>query len=272
VHLALICNPGPAAVLAAFDLPIGVPRTWARRAGVTGFREVLRRMDDGSWPEFHLPAEAPAQVSPQRPFYPQRPGGTRRDDLVRGLGMASSDDLLRQCDLPVPGAMGAAAPVFWLVGPQQVGKGALSAWREVIIPALRSPSVRLWPMDGSLRDLLHPGTSVIGESYPRAAYEWPLAFPRSGWSKRRQLDRRDRGRDTAKWLAASGLPVTLDEEMDAALRDGFGPASSGEDPFDATVGAVQAIAILEGLLPEMPPGLPKSTLTSEGWILGRPRG
>jgi hypothetical protein len=119
---------------------------------------------------------------------------------------------------------------------------------------------------------MQPGTSVIAESYPRAAYAWPLAFPRSGWSKRRQSDRRQRGREALRWLAGSGLPVTLDADMSTALRDGFGPAPSGEDPFDATMGAIQAIAVLEGLLPEMPADLPRPTLEIEGWILGRPAG
>ena len=163
-HLALILRPGAAAVLAAFDLPIGVPGAWARVAGVSSFRQVLQRMDDGSWPRFHLPAEHADQIRPERPFYPRRPGGTSRQQLVDALGLQSADQLRRACDQAIPGAIGTAAPVFWLVGAQQVGKGALSAWREVLIPALRSPHVRLWPMDGALPDLVAPGATVIVRS------------------------------------------------------------------------------------------------------------
>lgn len=271
-HLALILQPGPAAVLAAFDLPIGVPAAWARVAGVSSFRQVLQRMDDGSWPEFHLPAEHAGQIRPERPFYPRRPGGTSRQQLVDALDLQSADQLRRACDQAIPGAIGTAAPVFWLVGAQQVGKGALSAWREVLIPALGSPHVRLWPMDGALLDLMAPGTTVIAESYPRAAYTWPLAFPRSGWSKRRQADRRARARTARAWITSSGIPIRIAPDMDAVLHTGFGPAASGEDPFDAAMGAIQAIAVLEGAVPDIPEGLPEEVRDIEGWILGRPAG
>lgn len=271
-HLALILHPGPAAVVAAFDLPIGVPAAWARVAGVSSFRQVLERMADGSWPEFHQPAEHVGQIRPERPFYPRRPGGTSRQQLVDALGLQSADQLRRACDQAIPGAIGTAAPVFWLVGAQQVGKGALSAWREVLIPALRSPHVRLWPMDGALPGLMAPGVTVIAESYPRAAYAWPLGFPRSGWSKRRQADRSKRARQAREWMAASGLAITPSPGMEAALADGFGPAPSGEDPFDATMGALQAIAALERLIADMPDDVPPATHTIEGWILGRPLG
>lgn len=271
-HLALILHPGPAAVVAAFDLPIGVPAAWARVAGVSSFRQVLERMADGSWPEFHQPAEHVGQIRPERPFYPRRPGGTSRQQLVDALGLQSADQLRRACDQAIPGAIGTAAPVFWLVGAQQVGKGALSAWREVLIPALRSPHVRLWPMDGALPGLMAPGVTVIAESYPRAAYAWPLGFPRSGWSKRRQADRRVHAAAARRWITHSGIPIDISPGMDTALDTGFGPAASAEDPFDATMGAIQAIAMLEGAVPDMPEGLPEEVRDVEGWILGRPGG
>lgn len=271
-QMALMRHPGPTAVLAAFDLPIGVPRAWAQVAAISSFREVLHRMGDGSWPEFHLPAEQIAQVSPRRPFYPLRPGGTRQQQLVTALGLDSADQLRRRCDRAIPGVIGAAAPVFWLVGAQQVGKAALSAWREVLRPALDWPATRVWPMDGSLDELIAPGTTVIAESYPRAAYAWPLSFPRAGWSKRAQAHRRERAHDARAWISTSGLPITLDPGMDAAFRDGFGPAAAGEDPFDATMGALQAIALLEGIIPDVPPEVSPEERELEGWILGRPWG
>lgn len=271
-HLAIMRRPGGAAVLAAFDLPVGVPRAWAQSAGVGSFREVLRRMDDGAWPLFDLPADTADQVSTTRPFYPRRPGGTSQRQLVDALGLGSVDELRRQCDRAIPGAIGAAAPLFWLVGAQQVGKAALTAWREVLVPATVWPHVRLWPMDGPLASLMEPGRTVIAESYPRAAYAWPLGFPRAGWSKRSQADRRERAREARDWLAASGIPITIDRAMHEALQDGFGPAPSGEDPFDATMGAIQAISVLEGLIPDAPPGIPQPVLDTEGWILGRPAG
>jgi hypothetical protein len=56
----------------------------------------------------------------------------------------------------------------------------------------------------------------------------------------------------------------------AALRDGFGPEPSGEDPFDAVMGALQVIAALEGLVPDAPADLRGQLLAVEGWMLGRP--
>jgi hypothetical protein len=268
-----ILEPGDGALLAGFDVPLGVPVAWARAAGITSFRDLLGRITHDVWPHLLDPAPAPADIGPRRPFYPRAPGGSRRQHLVDGLGLQSADDLLRACDRPVPGVMGAAAPVFWLVGPQQVGKAAITAWREVVVPAIAHDHVRLWPFDGDLPDLLAPGTSVICECYPRAAYEWPLAFPRAGWSKRRQADRRARARDALAWIAESGLAIHLNPAMQAALDDGFGPRASGEDPFDATMGALQLIAVTEGLVPAgPPPHLPGDDLPVEGWIIGRPAG
>lgn len=270
-HLALILDPGDRALVAGFDVPLGVPVEWARRAGVGSFRELLGIIADAAWPEFLQPAESAEQIAPHRPFYPRAPGGTRREHLVRGLGLHSADQLLRTCDRPVPGVIGAAAPVFWLVGAQQVGKAAISAWRDVVVPAIAHPHVGLWPFDGRLGDLLAPGRAVLCECYPRAAYEWPLGFPRTGWSKRRQSDRQARSREAMEWLQASGLPVRLDPGMAAAFADGFGPAASGEDPFDAAMGALQLIAVLEGRVPPGPdPSLPDDQLAVEGWIIGRP--
>lgn len=270
-HMPVILEPGADAVVAGFDVPLGVPAAWAARAGMRSFRDVLGLIGDDAWPDLLEPAESAGQVGVRRPFYPRAPGGSRRDHLLQGLGLSSADDLLRACDRPVPGVMGAASPVFWLVGAQQVGKAAISAWREVVAPAANAPHVRLWPFDGDLPGLAAAGTSVICECYPRAAYEWPLGFPRTGWSKRRQADRRARAADALAWIASSGAPVRPDRGMRAALDDGFGAAPAGEDPFDATMGALQVIAVLQGLVPPGPdPAMPAAQRAVEGWILGRP--
>lgn len=269
-HGALLLQPAEQPTLAAFDLPVGVPVAWAERAGVRSFRDLLAAIGAPPWDRFAEPAATSDQISLHRPFYPRRPGGTSQAQLVHGLGLDSPDQLRRACDHGVPGLLGAASPVFWLVGAQQVGKGALSAWTDVIGPAAAAAHVRLWPADGDLAALMTPGAVVIAESYPRAAYTWPLGFPRSGWSKRRQADRRRRSREALAWVSGSGLAIAPSREMRQALDAGFGPHAWGEDPFDAAMGALQAIAILEGLVPEMPRGLPRTTRQVEGWILGRP--
>ncbi len=267
VHMGLMRNPGESAVMVGLDVPLGVPLAWAAGLGVASFRDLLSAIREGRWPHLLDPAPTAADIAPSRPFYPRAPGGTRQADLVAGLGLASVDDLRRECDRAVPGVMGAAAPMFWLVGAQQVGKAAITAWRDVVAPAVALGHVRLWPMDGDLADLMAPGRTVLAEVYPRAAYTWPLGFPPGGWSKRRQADRRARAGQARQWIADSGLPITLEPAMLAALDEGFGPAPSGEDPFDATMGALQMIAVLDGLLPEAPAGHGCAT---EGWILGRP--
>jgi hypothetical protein len=146
--------------------------------------------------------------------------------------------------------------------------------RALLAPAAALAHVRLWPMDGALADLVAPGRTVLAEVYPRAAYTWPLGFPPAGWSKRRQADRRARGAQARQWMSSGGRGITPDRAMQAALDDGFGPAPSGEDPFDATMGALQMIAVLDGLLPGAPPALMDATgaqaRATEGWILGRP--
>lgn len=270
VHGALLLRPAEQPTLAAFDLPVGVPMAWAERVGMRSFRHLLAAIGTAPWHRFAEPAATVHEISLHRPFYPRRPGGTTQAHLVQGLGLDSPDQLRRACDRGVPGRIGAAAPVFWLVGAQQVGKGALSAWTDVIAPAVATPHVRLWPADGPLAVLMAPGTVVVAESYPRAAYTWPLGFPRSGWSKRRPSDRRRRSREALAWMSASGLSIAPSREMTTALEGGFGPHARGEDPFDAAMGAIQAVAVLEGLVPDMPPGLPGAMRRVEGWILGRP--
>lgn len=269
-HLALLAGPDDAAVVLGIDVPLGVPLAWARSAGAGSFRDVLARMADGSWPQFAEPATAPHEIAPTRPFYPRRPGGTSRAELVEGLGLGGAHDLLRSCDAAVPGSMPAAAPLFWLVGAQQVGRAALSAWREVVAPLIALPHVRLWPMDGHMPDLVRPGAAVMAEAYPRAAYEWPLGLPGGRWSKRRQADRAVRARHALAWAEGCGIGIGITPGLRVAMHDGFGPAAAGEDPFDSVMGALQVIAVLEGLVPDMPPGLAAQRRDVEGWILGRP--
>ena len=70
-----------------------------------------------------------------RPFYPARPGprgSVKRDDLPAALGLESYDVLQRLCDRGHPDR--SAAVLFWTLGGNQVGKAAISGWRDVIAP------------------------------------------------------------------------------------------------------------------------------------------
>ena len=64
--------------------------------------------------------------------------GMKREDLVQGLEMRIFDDLLRRCDIRAGRAK--AAATFWLVGGNQVGKAAITGWRDLIAPAGRQPT------------------------------------------------------------------------------------------------------------------------------------
>jgi hypothetical protein len=43
---------------------------------------------------------------------------------------------------------------FWTLGGNQVGKGALSGWKEFLRPARELTTVHIWPFDGSFEELL----------------------------------------------------------------------------------------------------------------------
>jgi hypothetical protein len=62
--------------------------------------------------------------------------------------------------------------------------------------------------------------------------------------------------------------VTFTEDARAALLDGFGPFKSGEDPFDAFVGLIGMIEVVEGRRDEGNT-FAGDDITWEGWILGQ---
>lgn len=265
--------------LVGFDFPIGLPRRYAEQAGIEDFPAFLAGLGRGEWPEFFLPAETPEQVGLRRPFYPLRPGAARRQHLAAGLGVSGMGDLLRACDAARPGRR-AACPLFWTLGGQQVGKAAIAGWREVLAPALldeprpaRSPTaqVALWPFAGPLETLLQPGRLVIAETYPAEFYlHLGIEFspPRRGsrTGKRVQAERAANAARLVGWAEQAG--VALDPRLEAQLRDGFGAAAGGEDPFDAAIGL---LGMLNVVLGRRPPGEPPDALSRnvEGWILGQ---
>jgi hypothetical protein len=113
------------------------------------------------------------------------------------------------------------------MGGQQVGKAALSGWREVLGPALVGASdpspekIGIWPFSGRLCDLLGPSRLVVVETYPAECYRRiGIAFPRpqSGQKtgKRVQRDRSDQA------PATTGLrrQARLNPDLQAQLGDG----------------------------------------------------
>lgn len=258
-------------VLLGVDFPIGLPAAYAGRAGVEDFTAVLPRLGRGCWRDFFRVAVRPEEISLARPFFPARPGRkgeVARRQLVQGLGLARYGQLLRACDRATDGRRAAAA-LFWTLGAQQVGKAAITGWRDLLIPVLvAGRELRIWPFDGPLRDLVAPGRVVVAETYPGEVYtHLGIAFGAGG--KRAQTGR---AANAAALIArARSLGVDLDAPLRAALEDGFGAGSGGDDPFDATVGLLGMLNVLCG---GRAPGAPDDPVVRkiEGWILGQAAG
>jgi hypothetical protein len=264
VHRLRLETNDDATVLVGFDFPIGLPIEYAKKADVQEFLALLPELGHGEWSDFYRVAERPDQISLQRPFYPQRPGGTKMRHLLDALDMESSEYLLRRCD-KAHGDRQAAAPIFWTMGAKQVGKAAISGWRDLLAPALRSPDldVAVWPFDGTLNDLLQQRRTVIAETYPAEFYRHLELNVRS---KRDQVDRQANASTLLRW--ANENNIVPSREMRSTIEDGFGPLSDGDDRFDAAVGLFGMLNIVFG---HRASGEPEDGATHkvEGWMLGQ---
>lgn len=253
----------PGALLIGFDFPIGLPEAYARAADLASFRAALDLFGTGAWSTWYDVAESRDQISLRRPFYPARPGGTARDHLFDALGLVERDALLRQCERK-SAERNAACMLFWTLGGNQVGKAAITGWREIIVP--RRDTIGLWPFDGDLADLTRRHAVVVAETYPGDVYP-TLGLPR-GWSKRRQADRQEVGRAILRWL--DGRATIEAEALRPLIADGFGAEPRGEDPFDATVGLLGMLDVVAGRRADGAPHN-EAVRTWEGWILGHQR-
>lgn len=262
--------PAGGPVLAGFDFPLGVPGSYARRAGIADFRTALKRFGRGRWKAFYEVAAAPGEISPWRPFFPARAGRKgehRQIQLARGLGVARFDDLLREVDRAT-GERPAASVLFWTLGGKQVGKAAIAGWRDLVAPALAAGAsdIAMWPFDGALADCLDGAAVTLVEAYPAEYYrQLGLPLARAG-SKRRQQSRRDCAPALTAW--AQGAGVELSPDLHGRIVDGFGPAAAGEDPFDAVVGAFGLLNVVLGPRPPYEP-VDAAIRRIEGWILGQ---
>ena len=254
-----------AAVLSGFDFPIGLPARYAEKAGLSDFRSALSCIGHGRWQDFYEPAPSRSAISVTRPFYPRRPSGSKKQDLVDTLGMPTLNDLYRRCDRSserVP-----AEVVFWLVGAKQVGKATITGWRDLLAPAMASSSPpKIWPFDGRLSELLGRPGVVVAETYPAEVYRHlDLAIRSGGKSKRCQSHRAADASALRAWARANRVRLT--RRLWAAIRDGFGASKDGEDRFDAVVGL---FGMLNVVLGNRPSGEPEDDTTRiEGWILGQ---
>jgi hypothetical protein len=244
----------PERALVAFDCPIGVSRAYAALAGLDSFRAALGAFGASRFSRFYVPAGCADDIAVERPFYPWPvTRGSARAHLEKALGDAAFAP--RVCD-----RLAGAGPIFWLVGPRQVGRSAASVWREVITPRLGR--IALWPFDGTFGALLAAGRPIVAEMYP-AFLQRTLGLRVAG--KSNQEARAACGRELLRRI---GRDARLDlGAVRDALRNGFGPARSGDDAFDATTACIAlARLVLDDAIPE-PPAHARGV---EGWILGLP--
>ncbi len=242
------------------DLPIGLPRAYAAQRGEPDFRRFLAATRN--WPDFWRVCATLDELAPERPFYPARGiKGMTRAAHAAALNLGDAAGLSRACDRATR-ERPAGAPLFWTLGANQTGKAAITAWRDMLLPAL--DTVRLWPFDGPFRALLSADAVAIAETYPAEAMRH-LGIPTKG-SKRRQSDRAAVAADLLAAMAR--LRVMPDAAMAAATRDGFGADAAGEDRFDCVLGVLCVINVLAGNRPDGAPDDPWLTRW-EGWVLGQ---
>jgi len=246
------------------DFPIGLPRAYAaRHASAADFPAFLRAIGPGD--AFMQVCDTLEEVGPQRPFYPRRgQRGMTRLSHALALGLDDAAGLSRACDRATADRP-AGAPLFWTLGANQTGKAAISAWRDLLAPALAGPDPpALWPFDGALLPLLHADRTVIAETYPAEAMR-QLGL-RMGGSKRRRADR------LALQPALLGAMAALDAQPTPALAaltaDGFGGDAAGEDRFDCVLGVLCVLLVLAGRRPDGAPDDPW-VRRWEGWVLGQ---
>jgi hypothetical protein len=249
--------------LIGFDFPIGVPASYAKRAGIPNFRTLLKRLGHRKWKDFYSVCDKPEQISVHRPFYPNGAyKGRRKEDLFRGHGVSSLEPLLRRCERGGNGQKQACC-LFWTLGSNQVGKAAIIGWQDVLAPALRGGgSVSLWPFDGSLLSLLVPGAVVIAETYPAECYGWftknPLGSERDGGNRRKF------GASLLGW--PNSREVMLANCLTEDIQSGF---PRGEDALDAVVGLFGMLQVCLGQRASSEPDDREIRTLKAGFSVGR---
>jgi hypothetical protein len=266
------------AVALGVDLPLGLPREYAQRhVEAADFIAFLRQSSPGiaqtascsarpdGWVDFFTVSAALSDISPHRPFYPTRGiAGMTRAAHAASLGLDGPAGLSRLCDRATA-ARPAGAPLFWTLGANQTGKAAITAWRDVLLPALASVNPpRLWPFEGGLHDLLTSGAVVIAETYPAESMR-QRGLSLNG-SKRRQTDRAALA--TAITAALADRQAVPSPALAKEIESGFGADASGEDRFDSLLGLLGLLAVLDGTQPDFIPDDPW-VRRWEGWVLGQ---
>jgi energy-coupling factor transporter ATP-binding protein EcfA2 len=245
--------------LIGVDFPIGLPEGYAKRAGILTFRQGLEVFGTGEWKNFYLISDNPTL---KQPFGPKsnKAGGLSKIDLAKSLGMGQ-DDLFRRCEKKTE-KRNRAESMFYTRFAKQVGRSVIQGWNELIIPNLTS--IRLWPFDGRLAELLSSPGIVLAEIYPTEAVAH-LGLPLGSGSGKSKMRRENR---VFAWQrlasVAKQLPISLNSSVASLLESGC----DTDDEFDALVSLFSMIAVLSGKRDSEPPTA-SEILTIEGWILGQ---
>ena len=199
--------------------PARPARCLCKQAGIEDFATALAGFGQGRWRDFYEVAAQPEQIALTRPFYPARPGGRSRRQLIDGLRLETWHKLHRRCDGATAGRQ-AACPMFWTLGGNQVGKGMIVGWRDLLAPARRAGvEVVIWPFDGTLAKLMRSHRFVVTEAYPGEIYGH-LGLSRCAPGRQRQPGRPAAAPEPAG-LGAAG-DVALAPALRADIGAGFG--------------------------------------------------
>lgn len=211
-------------ILAGFDFPIGIPRRYADLAKVSEFVRLLPELGTGRWVDFYRVAETSSEISLTRPFYPRKPGGTNKQHLVGGLGVSSLGDLLRACDRSTS-TRRQACEIFWTLGANQVGRAAISGWRDLLAPAVLDRNISIWPFEGELSELFEADRIAVAEIYPAETYSH-LGLLRN-FGKRSREGRRSQSTTIQGWCDRARILVSLEyRRLDFGNVRYEGPCSS----------------------------------------------
>lgn len=258
-----------ATVVVGFDFPIGIPIAYAALAGARDFKDFLRRLGEAEWTQFYDVARTAEEISIQRPFYPLASiGAPRRTSLVNGLGLDHPSQLYRLCERRHAERRNSACPLFWTLGPNQVGRAAIAGWKDILSPAVAHAdnNIRLWPFDGTLSELVDEAGVVIAETYPGEVYGHLGVQFSNRESKTKQADRQQKADQLISW--ANRRSLDLDTNLATQIQLGFGTGEGDDDAFDAVIGLFGMLDVILGRRPEGCHPDPAAARV-EGWILGQ---
>ena len=258
--------PENGTALFGFDFPIGLPRKYAEKVGLTNWRQAIGIFGTPGWERFYGISD---RASLHQPFFPlpRKKGekGDYRAQLAHALCFENLDELLRRCDKKTDTRPNAEC-LFFTLGPKQVGASVIVGWRDVLAPAVEA--IRFWPFDGDLDTLVQQPGIVVAEIYPREAYtHLGIAIGAGiGRSKTKREDRRKACEHLLETVTSDYIKFS--EAAKSSIFWGF----ERDDDFDAMVGLLSMLLVVTG---QRDCGLPSDDLavhSIEGWILGQSAG